>query len=210
MDIELAPNSLYNITFQLSQGSHTGIGTITTRVKRGSSTQYSMTTSSLDFAKSSEIETLKIRTPKTQLVTVTMKDDMNILSELFQDRTADYLRQENYSAITREKPLYLNGKEIDVYAEKGLRPRKVIVCECKLNNVSVNDVAKFSAKAEKMKEMLSNIGAECEFWLVTAAEKVHQDVIERANGSRISLMNARLSSGWNKRADWKVVKLTPI
>jgi len=81
--------------------------------------------------------------------------------------------------ITRYKPPYLKGKEIDVYARKGrIGERKIItVCECKLRfekrEIQLKEIADFLKVASKVRQYESELitreggSVKIEVWLIT-------------------------------------------
>ncbi len=72
----------------------------------------------------------------------------NYMSRIYEDAIADYLRKiYQYNTTPRYKPEYLQGGEIDVFAEKGLMPKNITICECKLRfneaPITLQEIKKF-------------------------------------------------------------------
>lgn len=137
----------------------------------------------------------------------------NFLSRVFEDSVTGYLISKfGYDATARLKPSYLDGKEIDVFAEKGISPKQITVCECKLRfndgPITLDEVKYFHSKALKIKENESRRGGiTFSFWLVTNTGKFGKDVENFAKENGIELQVARLTSDWRKRADFKVEEI---
>ena len=140
----------------------------------------------------------------------------NTRSRTFEDRVADYLRDEyQYTATTRFKPSYLEGKEIDVFAEKGIKQKKYTICECKLRQndspITMDELRYFQQKIEKVKNNESKRGeAKFYFWFVTNIDDLENGLREYSKQVGIELKKARLSGNWEKRSDWSVVNISAI
>jgi len=140
----------------------------------------------------------------------------NFFSRVFEDSVAHYLKiSQDYEAEQRVKPDYLNGGEIDVFAEKGVSPKKIMVCECKLRfedaPINMDEITYFQTKAEKIRQNESKRGnVSFDFWFVTNTDKLAEGVKAFASEHKIELKNARLTSGWKKRADFKVEEIRAI
>lgn len=134
----------------------------------------------------------------------------NYMSRIFEDATADYLRQKyGYDAYTRIKPDYLENKEIDVFGVRSVLPRQIIVCECKLRfNVSPITMTEITSFYEKILKIKENEGKRGDtifhFWFVSNSEIYEEGVHDYAKNVGIVMMKAKLSANWEKRANWKV------
>lgn len=139
----------------------------------------------------------------------------NYLSRIFEDAVADYLRQNHqYDAVARTKPPYLEGKELDVFAEKGLPLKNITVCECKFRPVNpdspitISEVQEFGEKAKKVEEHHRKSGvAKFWFWLVTNTDKLEEGVDEYSKKIGIEIKKVHLPKNWKERSDWSVVKI---
>jgi len=140
----------------------------------------------------------------------------NFQSRLFEIATAKYLQDQfNYDTQTGFKPKYLKGKEIDVFAEKGIKQKKITVCECKLRfndrPITLDEIEYFHKKIkliEKNETLRSHV--QFQFWFVTNTEKQEKDVPKFAKKHGIKLKKAHISKNWKKRSDWAVGKITDI
>jgi hypothetical protein len=79
----------------------------------------------------------------------------NYLSRIFEDSLAQFLQNKyGYFTQVRVKPIYLDGKEIDVFANKPM-PRAFTVCECKFrlrnNPIILDELKSFNNKSIKIK-----------------------------------------------------------
>ena len=134
----------------------------------------------------------------------------NYMSRIFEDATADYLRQKyGYDAYTRIKPDYLENKEIDVFGVRSVLPRQIAVCECKLRfNVSPITMTEITSFYEKILKIKENEGKRGDtifhFWFVSNSEIYEEGVHDYAKNVGIVMMKAELSANWEKRANWKV------
>jgi hypothetical protein len=133
----------------------------------------------------------------------------NYMSRIYEDSVAQYLHMKHgYSTKTRYKPQYLDGKEIDVFAEK-LTPRTFTVCECKLrlNDKPIIDVEITSFANKKdliIKNEKRNLDDRFHFWFITNTKKIPEEIKELAKRNKIDLKLGELPSNWKTRADWSI------
>ena len=131
------------------------------------------------------------------------------MSRIYEDSVAQYLHMKHgYSTKTRYKPQYLDGKEIDVFAEK-LTPRTFTVCECKLrlNDKPIIDVEITSFANKKdliIKNEKRNLDDRFHFWFITNTKKIPEEIKELAKRNKIDLKLGELPSNWKTRADWSI------
>jgi hypothetical protein len=121
----------------------------------------------------------------------------NTLSHLFEFKVGEFLRQRyNYSKVLiRYKPVYLDGKEIDIYAEKGQIERSLTICECKLrlNNspISLHEVESFGEKIPIIKEKEAIVHrTRFNFWFITNADFLDADVKVYTKREEIEIKSA--------------------
>jgi hypothetical protein len=141
----------------------------------------------------------------------------NMLSRIFEEAVKNFLNDEHLypHVTTRYKPRYLRGLELDIYAEKGGGKRKIItVCECKFrlpsrsHLVTIDDLDSFKRKKQMIEENEKAHGdAKLNFWLVTNGDKFDKGVKEQAKSAGIEIRKAKLSKGWEDRADWKITEM---
>ena len=138
----------------------------------------------------------------------------NLLSHLFEIKVGEFLRQKyNYNnVLTRYNPIYLGGKEIDIFAEKGYRERSLTICECKLrlydSPISLPEVEDFGEKVPVIREKEASIRqTRFKFWFVTNADSLGVGVKAYAKRKKIELMKARLPTNWRNMSDWSVSSL---
>jgi len=140
----------------------------------------------------------------------------NFLSRVFEDSIAHFLAtQYNYQVQIRLKPSYMNQQEIDVFGEKGVDPKTITVCECKLRigstPISLEEIRYFNKKIEKIRENESKRGQiSFHFWFATNTTVVEDGVKEFAKVNKIELKLARLSSDWQRRSDFKVEEISNL
>lgn len=134
----------------------------------------------------------------------------NYMARIFEDSVADYLRTEHsYEVKTRIRPKYLDGGELDVFAQRGLSPIEITCCECKLRfndqALDLSDVESFQKKIGLVIENESRRStAKFHFWLVTNAKSVEPNVPQSCKGFGIEVIQTTLSHNWQQRPDWKV------
>lgn len=153
-------------------------------------------------------------------LTIMKKAFSNLQARQF-ELCAQELLQSKYGytdVITRYKPPYLKGNEVDVYARKGRVGEKkfVTICECKLRfenqEIQVGDIAKFIKIASKVKqhetEVIAKEGGSVKIraWLITNAT-ASPHTLEILHQNKISVQTAKLPSNWIERADWKIQEL---
>ena len=140
----------------------------------------------------------------------------NTRSRIFEDAVADYLQDKYQYALTaRFKPCYLEGKEIDVFAEKGTKQKTYTICECKFRQndspITMDELRYFQQKIEKVKNIENKRGeAKFYFWFVTNIDDLENGLREYSKQVGIELMKAHLSGNWEKRSDWSVVNISAI
>jgi hypothetical protein len=141
----------------------------------------------------------------------------NLQSRHFELSVQGFLRTKyNYSdVVTRYKPPYLEGKEIDVYAKKGQtgEHKTIMICECKLKffnlSVQIEEVTRFaelSAKVQQYETELANKeggSAKVKSYLVTNSS-VSPATLEFLNSRGVQVMIAQLPTNWHERGDWKI------
>jgi hypothetical protein len=139
----------------------------------------------------------------------------NYLSRIFEDSLAQFL-QSNYGYFTqvRVTPSYLDGGEIDVFANKPL-PKTFTVCECKFrlrnNSIALSELESFGKKSIKVKQAYTIDGNEkFYFWFVTNSRKISKEAIEYAKPNKIKIMVAKLNANWRRRSDWSITDLEEL
>jgi hypothetical protein len=138
----------------------------------------------------------------------------NFISRTFEDSTAEYLAKKfDYRTKPRVKPAYLEGREIDVFADKGATSREVTVCECKFrfsdSPLTMSEIEAFEKKIQIVEDNERKAGGtKFHFWMVTNAKTLEEGVEEYATKTGIEIMRATLSSNWARRSDWTVVNLS--
>jgi hypothetical protein len=144
----------------------------------------------------------------------------NLQAQHFEMCVQEFLRSKHgyTDVITRYKPPYLKGKEIDVYARKGRTGERktVTVCECKLRfykrEIRLKEIADFLKVASKVKQYESELIAreggsiKLEAWLITNTT-VSPRALEILHQNDIKVMIAKLPSKWRKRGDWKIIEM---
>ncbi len=140
----------------------------------------------------------------------------NVLARIFEDAISEYLRSyEHYNTTTRLVPNYLE-KEIDIFGERGSRKnREVVICECKLkrNNTKItkDELDYFLTKSTEIKKNESKTGVTSfNFWFVTTTKNIEPDARKFLKKTKIQFMVAKLPSNWERRADWKVTKISEM
>lgn len=123
--------------------------------------------------------------------------------------------------VTRYKPPYLAGKEIDVYAKKGRtgESKTVTFCECKLRfndgEISLEELLGFIKVASMVKqyesEQIKKEGGNAKIiaWLITNAA-ISPAALEILHKESIHVMIAKLPLGWHKRGDWKIIEINEV
>jgi hypothetical protein len=136
----------------------------------------------------------------------------NYLSRIFEDSVAQFIQdKENVYTKVRQKPNYLNGKEIDVQT---YRPQSTesIVCECKfrLRNraITIDELEIFQKKAKIIKEKSEN--ENFHFWLATNTRNIEPEAIDYAGKNNIQIMIASIPSNWHRRSDWSISNLEKL
>lgn len=144
----------------------------------------------------------------------------NLHASRFEMNVKDYLRTkyQYYDISTNYKPPYLSGKEIDVYAKKGLTgtAQIITICECKLKFfdqvVQPEEITKFLTVTEKVREhetlLAKKQGGSIKInsYLVTNST-VSPAATELLSSRGIEIMSVELSSNWSERGDWKITGL---
>ena len=144
----------------------------------------------------------------------------NILSNKFEDVTADYLNNyltktgDYFTISKRLKPSYLHGKEVDIVAEQRTRENVFkIICECKLrlenSPITENELDEFNEKVLAIMEYdsKSQPNNTSEAWLVTNSDNVSDGAKSYALTHNIKIKKVDLSRNWSRRADWKITRL---
>jgi hypothetical protein len=140
----------------------------------------------------------------------------NYMSRIFEDATADYLRKTfQYNATPRYKPEYLQDGEIDVFAEKGIMPKDITICECKLRfneaPINIDELKGFEKKVVLAREKEGARGQiKFFFWFVTNAGALDADVRDYAAKTGIEIMHSTLSENWQRRSDWTVSRISKL
>ncbi len=205
--IKLPANRKLNITLQRD-------GSVTTiRVRDGGERGMilaSMTTSIADFSKPFSL--LTFETSESNILPPKFSEE-NFLSRRFEEQVSAYLvRTFNYDAAVGIKPAYLDGKEIDVLAEKGVMPKTITVCECKLrlneSPIAIQELNDFAEKIVRIKQNETKRGeVKFFFWFVSNTDKSEGGVKEFAKKEGMELKKAELSKNWKGRSDWSVVEI---
>jgi hypothetical protein len=157
---------------------------------------------------------------KRVTVTEAMRAFENLHARYFEICVQEFLRTKyGYSnVITRYKPPYLKGKEIDVYARKGMvGERKIVtICECKLRfekrEIQLEEIADFLKVTLKVRQHELKLIAEeggstkIEAWLITNST-VSPSVLETLHKNGIRVMIAKLPADWRKKGDWKIIEM---
>lgn len=164
---------------------------------------------------------------KSRLKGITINQAMtayqNLQSQHFEMCLQELLRSKFgfIDVVTRYKPPYLKGKEIDVYAKKGRigEPKTVTICECKLRfsdaEIQPEEVINFIEVAPKVEQHEMELtckeggSVRINLWLVTNAA-VSSRAVEDLHRHGIEIMIAALPSNWRERGDWKIVKITSL
>lgn len=147
----------------------------------------------------------------------------NLQARYFEMCVQEFLRSKyGYTdVVTRYRPPYLKGKEIDVYARKGRTgERKIItVCECKLtfekSEIGLEEIGDFPEVASIVRQYELGLtikeggSARIEAWLVTNAT-VPSHIVEILRQNDIEVMIAQLPSNWRKRGDWKIIEMKKV
>jgi hypothetical protein len=144
----------------------------------------------------------------------------NILSNKFEDVTADYLNNyltktgDYFTISKRLKPSYLHGKEVDIIAEQRTRENVFkIICECKLrlenSPITENELDEFNEKVLAIMEYdsKSQPNNTSEAWLVTNSDNVSDGAKSYALTHNIKIKKVDLSRNWSRRTDWKITRL---
>ena len=117
--------------------------------------------------------------------------------------------------MIRYKPVYLDGKEIDVCAEKGQTERTLKICECKrrLNNspISLHEVESFGKKIPIIKEKEAIVHrTRFNFWFITNGDFLDADVKVYTKREEIEIKKAHLPVNWRNIPDWSVSLLSSL
>lgn len=157
---------------------------------------------------------------KRVTVTEAMKAFGNLQARYFEICVQEFLRAKyGYPNVTtRYRPPYLKGKEIDVYARKGVigERKTVTICECKLRfekrEIQLEEIAEFLEVTSKVRQYESELIAEeggstkIEAWLITNSI-VSPCTLETLRKNGIRVMIAKLPLNWHKRGDWKIIEM---
>ena len=149
-----------------------------------------------------------------------MKAFENLQAKHFETCVQELLRSKyGYTdVIARYRPPYLEGKEIDVYARKGIigERKAVTICECKLRfekrDIQLEEIANFLEVALKVRQHESELIAKeggstkIEAWLITNSI-VSPGALETLRKNDIRVMIAKLPLYWHKRGDWKIIEI---
>lgn len=134
----------------------------------------------------------------------------NVLSRVFEDAFADFLRDYGYVTMTRYKPNYIRPYEIDIY---GTNDNRVVICECKLRlkdrSISLHEVERFNDKINIIKQNEA-ITPEVDFWFVTNTSNLDPKVKDYCFINGIKLRTAILNTNWRKRSNWRVLDVKEI
>jgi hypothetical protein len=141
----------------------------------------------------------------------------NMLSRVFEDAVKDFLIDRfRYQAISRYTPPYLR-KELDVYAEKGIREKEITICECKFRipnskqPVTIEELNKFKEKKRKIEKIeKAHANGRLNFWLVTNVDNFEKGLKKRAEKAHIEIRQAILPKGWKIESDWKVLDIKKL
>lgn len=134
----------------------------------------------------------------------------NVLSRVFEDAFADFLRDNGYVTKTRYKPNYIRPFEIDVY---GMNDNRVVICECKLRlkdrSISLHEVERFNDKIKIIKQNEA-ITPHVAFWFITNTSNLDPEVKDYCYRNDIKLKTAILNTHWRKRSNWRVLHIEEI
>jgi hypothetical protein len=141
----------------------------------------------------------------------------NMLSRVFEDAVKDFLVDRlRYQATSRYKPPYLR-KELDVYAEKGIREKEITICECKFRlpnskqAVTIKELNRFERKKRKIERIeKTHAYGKLHFWLVTNADNFEKGLKKRAEKAHIEIRQAILPKGWKIESDWRVIDIKKL
>lgn len=158
---------------------------------------------------------------KSRLKVITINQVMetyrSLQSRHFEMCVQGFLRS-NYGyvdVVTRYKPPYLEGKEIDVYAKKGRTGelKTITICECKLRfndrEIQLEEIAVFLEVASKVRQYEQELtekeggSVKINIWLVTNTT-VSPLALKLLYKHNIQTMIAKLPSNWHQRGDWKI------
>jgi hypothetical protein len=121
--------------------------------------------------------------------------------------------------ITRYKPPYLKGREIDVYARKGLvgKRKNVTICECKLKfgdtEVCLEEIKHFLEVVPKVRQYESELAAKeggstkTEVWLITNSKRISRQAVSALRNENVRILIAKLPSKWYKKGDWQITSI---
>jgi hypothetical protein len=147
---------------------------------------------------------------------------ISMASRLFEVESERYLKEQyNYtSTFSPYSPPYLKGKQIDVYAEKGIRDRIITACECKFRfkgkPLSIEEVNNFAEKMAILRGYLrtqsERQGVRCKIfgWIISNAMDAESEVWRVAKENKIDLKHAILTKNWEKDAYWKIIDIIPL
>ena len=140
----------------------------------------------------------------------------NYLARIFEDAIAQYLSSKyGYQFSCRMKPSYLDGKELDIFGEKGVETKTITICECKLrfndSRITLGELDYFHKKILKVKQNEAKRGEiKFHFNFITNLSQVDADVKEFASQNNIEINQAILPSNWQERADWKITEIKKL
>jgi hypothetical protein len=137
----------------------------------------------------------------------------NLLSRIFEDAVSNYLIEKyQYQAKPRVRLKYLESGEVDVFAEKGITPRVITICECKLRfnetPISLEEVIDFNRKVSIIKQEEVKRGeTRFYFWFVSNIDIFEDRVLEYCKTVGIEIMIAKLDVNWRKKSTWFIQSL---
>ena len=136
----------------------------------------------------------------------------NFLSRIFEDAIAEYLSSNyGYQTKCRIKPTYLHPREIDIFAEKGVDPKDITICECKLrfneSPLTLNEIEYFHQKTLKIIENESKRGTvKFHFQFVSNTDKLEEGLEEFAKMNKIEIKRSHCQITGQKGQTGKLLK----
>lgn len=165
------------------------------------------------------VQTLPLLEEVKERATILGKYDellVSMYSRLFEVESERYLKEKHNctSTFSPYKPPYLEGKQIDIYAEKGMRDKTITACECKLrfNNgpLTAEEVNDFAKKMANFRQhqlgTAEKEGVTCKIhaWIITNANEAKGEAWKISKDNKIDLKHAILPKNWTRDAYWKI------
>lgn len=141
----------------------------------------------------------------------------NALSRLFENAVATHISTKYGYQIRddKRKPPYLDSRQIDIFAEKGVDPKYITVCECKLRfknqPLTMSELEYFNQKILKIRE---HEGKETPitfcFQFISNTDNLEEGVKEFAIKNKIEIKKAHLPHNWEGRVDWTINEMMDL